>query len=241
MDLQRFDHSEGREESGWYRAALAGGLAFAFLMFTSVFVVGAPQPDLRGTGETLRAWAVGNHTALVLSSYLQLAADACFLFFLAGLYVALRRAEGGSGLLAHAALAGGIATITVSFVRLAGSVAFIYVAEGGSTPEVLRALDMLTTTTQGLLAFPQGVFWAAASLAMLRTRVVPRWIGILGAVGAVALFTSTGLAFDPESALGLVAFLAFPLFATWMLATTITLLRRAGAPRTAPQPQVATV
>lgn len=232
-------HNDDGARSLQYRLALVSGFAFAALMFVKGFLVTPAEPDLGGSADAIKDWLASSRIGFLSSIYLELAADAFFLVFLAGLYVALRRAEGGSGLLPLAAFGGGVATILASLARLGAELAFVRGDADGGAPEMLRALDTLARSLQEGLAFPQGVFWATASIAMLGTRLLPRWIGVLGTVGAVSLFVSTGTVFDPESLLGIFGFLVFPLFTIWMLATNITLLRRALAGEPAPQPQLA--
>lgn len=229
--------AEGR--SLRYRLALASGLAAALLMFVKGFFITTAEPDLGGSAGAIEGWLADNRIGFLSSIYLEFAGDAFFLVFLAGLYVALRRAEGGGGVLSLAAFSGGVGTILVSLARLGTELAFVRVAIDGGTPEMLRTLDTLVRSLQEGLAFPQGVFWATASIAMLGSRLLPRWIGVLGTVGAAGLFISTGAVFDPESPLGIFGFLVFPLFTIWMVATIITLLRRSLAGQPAPQPRLA--
>ncbi|MBX5445989.1 DUF4386 family protein [Sphaerobacter sp.] len=220
-----------------YRLALISGFAFGVLMFVKGFLFTPAEPDLGGSAQAIEDWLATSRIDWLISIYLEFAAGAFFLVFVAGLYVALRRAGDGSGLLALAAFGGGVATILVSIARLGVELAFVRVALDGGTPEMLRALGTVARSLQEGLAFPQGVFWATASIAILATRRLPRWIGILGAVGAVSLFVSTGTVFDPESPLGIFGFLVFPLFSIWMLATPVTLLRRSMTRQPAPQAQ----
>lgn len=229
-------HDESESFSLRYRLALMSGFAFGVLMFVKGFLFSPAEPDLGGSAEAIKDWLATSRIDYLISIYLELAAGAFFLVFVAGLYVALRRAEGGSGLLPLAAFGGGVATILVSLARLGVELAFVRVALDGGTPEMLRALNTLARSLQEGLAFPQGIFWATASIAILGTRL-PRWIGVLGAVGAVSLFISTGTVFDPENPLGIFGFLVFPLFAIWMLATPLTLLRRSVTRQPAPQAQ----
>ena len=206
--------------------ALLSGIAFTMLMFVAGFLVSPPRPDLDASSVAIQAWTRDNRGALLADRYLEAAADALFLVFLGGLYAALGRREGGGAPFASAALGAGVATIVVSLAKLGAGVAFVRLAAGGVAPDALRALHTLSSALQEMLAFPQGTFLLSASLAMLGGRALPRWVGVLGVVGAAALFLSTGTVFDPESPLGIAGFLVFPLFAVWMLATNIILLRR---------------
>lgn len=224
----------------WYRLALASGLAFAALMFAAGFVFSVPRIEWGGSGEAVRAWLEAHAGTSLVNSYLQAAAGACFIFFATGLYSALRRAEGGGTVLALASLAGGVATGVMGYVRLAHALALVRYGRAGGPADVLQALDISAYATQEMLAFTQGIFWLAASLAMVRTRVAPRWIGVLGLVGSAALFVSTATVLDEQHPLGIAGFVVFVLFTAWMLATTISLLLRSRTRRPAGQAQLVT-
>lgn len=74
----------------------------------------------------------------------------------------------------------------------------------------------------------------AAAVAILRTRVLPRWTGWLGAVAAVVSLVSILGFVEPD--LAMIGFLGFLLFALWVVTTSIAVLRGAPAAYSTPAP-----
>lgn len=64
---------------------------------------------------------------------------------------------------------------------------------------------------------------------ILRTAVLPRWIGWVGLAAGLSYVVSTaGYVFSTgQNPLDMLEFIAFVLFVTWMMATSIVLVRRA--------------
>lgn len=142
----------------------------------------------------------------------------------------LRHAEGERGWLSATALGAALVALAVKL----GSGTFIIAADA---TEVGPALDNTLTAANNaafmLSLAPLGVMVGAAAIVALQTGVLPRWLGMLSAVTALALIVNSTFVeadFGP----------AFLLFAVWTLATSVVLLRV--TPRTtatAPQPQPA--
>ncbi len=72
----------------------------------------------------------------------------------------------------------------------------------------------------------------AAAVAILRTRVLPRWTGWLGAVAAVVSLVAILGFVEPD--LAMIGFLGFLLSALWIVTTSIAMLRSARAANSAP-------
>ncbi len=238
--MRQHDPSIGEAPAAWRRVAAGSGLAFGGLMFAAGFLFELPRPDLSASSEAIQRWAQANQTAILTNRYLQLLAGLCFVVFAAGLYDAIRGARRGADLLGLVALAAAVATGVSGSVKIGADLAFLRLALDGGAPEVLRALKLLAAASQDILGFWQGLFWLAASLAILRTGVAPRWTAILGLVGTAALALSTATVIDPESPLGIAGFLVFFLFTAWMVATPVSLLLRSRTRRAAGEMRVAT-
>jgi hypothetical protein len=73
-----------------------------------------------------------------------------------------------------------------------------------------------------LTMYPLAVVAGAAAIVVLRTHVLPRWLGWLAAATAVALLAN-GFALDAEFGP------AFLLFLLWVVATSVVLLVRGSA------------
>ena len=92
----------------------------------------------------------------------------------------------------------------------------------------LAALFDLGTAIVYPTGFALVVSLTAPSLAILRTRTLPAWLGWFGlAVALVQLLAQLAIFTDPDtvSPLGVLTFIGFILLQMWVLATTIVLMR----------------
>ena len=210
------------------RAALLAGLGFTVAMGAGAFLIpGDPTPFLESGRSTqaVMEWVRAHHGALVTTRYLEGIAGDASVVFLGGF---LRRVRGEDDRLnpfAFTAALGGVLTIAVSFAKLAAGVTFVRLAEAGVSVDALQVTHELSLTLMDFLALAQALFWGAASLALLRSAVGPRWLAILGLVGSMARLVSTAQIFEPRHPLGAAGALVFPLFATWMISAPIVLSR----------------
>jgi hypothetical protein len=130
----------------------------------------------------------------------------------------LREAEGADGWLAPAALAGGITGIGLKLVSIVPELANhrAHIADGTQLHKALQAMADGTTV---LCLYPLAVFCAATAIVALKTRVLPRSLGVGAAMTAVALLVNGGFlnaSFVP----------ALLLFILWTLTTSVYLIRR---------------
>jgi hypothetical protein len=179
------------------RLAAACGIVFPITMFLAV-----------GNGNHFAPWrAVTATWALVL-----------FLPFLAYLYSLLRTAEDDGGWLATAALIGGLSGLVLKLASHAPELAIHreHIAKG---TQLYKALDNTAGAATLISLYPLAICCAAVAAIALRQRVLPRWVGILAAITALALAINAGFiyaSFVP----------AFLLFLLWTLVTGVVLLRR---------------
>ena len=146
-----------------------------------------------------------------------LAAIVLFVPFLAYLCSVLREAEGPSGWLSTAALAAGLAGITIKLVSLAPEIANRHLSHG--TP-AHRALQGIADAATVVSLYPLAVLLAAVAIVALRTGVLPRWLGFGAAATAIALAVNGSL-IDAKFVPALVLFLL------WTLIASVVLFRRA--------------
>jgi len=149
---------------------------------------------------------------------LALAGLALFVPFLGYLCSVLRDAEGEHGWLSGTALAAGIAGITLKLASIAPEIAIRRHDYDGAG--VHRALTGIADGATVLCLWPLGVFAGAVAILVLRTHVLPRWLGAMGGFTAVALIVNGSIinaGFVP----------ALLLFVAWVLALSIVLVRRA--------------
>jgi hypothetical protein len=223
-------------EDRWPIVGASFGIVAAVLLILSFLFTGSP-PGFHDSAAEVKAFVEDNHDELQVAVALGFAALVAFLWFLGSVFLRLREAEPLVRLSA-AALAGGVALAAAGLTGTAAEGAATYHASTLGADSVLALWDL---SVFGLLFFLAGftVLAAATGVLALRSNALPRPLGIysLGAacyvfvVGVIATFSETG-AFSPSNgALGVIAFLSF---LVWLVAMSLTLMRR---PRvTAPPP-----
>lgn len=178
-------------DSRWARWAPIGGLAFIVL-----FVVGMllySTPDVDNTPERIRSFYddKGNRAEQIIAGYLLVLSGVFFLWFLGSLRARLQEVEGGQGRLTSIMFASGIVFVAMlmsaaaCFMFVAGEITF---ADAPVDPEIERVLPdfgFAFLTVAG--AFAAIAMIDAASVLIIRTGVMPNWIGWLGFVVALAL------------------------------------------------------
>ncbi len=145
-----------------------------------------------------------------------------FVPFLGYLFAVLRQAEGGEGWLSATAFGAGLIAFTVKF---ASAPPVIVARGGGAGTQIEDTLIAMNNASFMITLLPLGVMVAAASAIVLKTRILPIWLGWAGAVTAVALLINSAFVdaeFGP----------AFLLFLLWTVLTSAIMTRRAGGART---------
>jgi hypothetical protein len=161
-----------------------------------------------------------------LGLVLEIAGFIAFLVFLAFLYRTLRRAEGPEASAGTVALGGGLLYLAIKVGSAAPVMAGSYRADA-LTPDLARTLDDLNGMAFVVSGLMFGLFCAAAALASVAHRVLPRWLGWFGVVsGVLAVVAGMVGMVDPDSYFPL-AFLAAT---TWTLMASVVLTVRLGRP-----------
>jgi hypothetical protein len=196
--------------------------AVAGVLFVVAFVVGQyVAPDLvypeEQVGGVQLTFYVNYENALLAQAILFGLASALLLVFVGGLRAFLARAEGQDPRLtpvvvAAGAVAAGLvllqAAIVVALTALRGNEVGVH-AQGSAW--AARALFYLEGAVRDMVLFPFAVFLAAVAVVLLRTRVLPGWLGWVGAglavlVGALAVGLPAGLDIAPlDQAIALLA------------------------------------
>jgi hypothetical protein len=144
-----------------------------------------------------------------------------FLPFLGYLYGVLRTAEGESGWLSATALGAGLVDLTIKL----GSIAPSFAAQQPGLPTPLHdALHKMNSVAFIVTLLPIGVMLAAVAIVILKTRVLPLWLGLFAALTAPACWVN-GMFLDAEFGP------AFLLFLLWLSLASIVLTLRAGKSR----------
>lgn len=181
----------------------------------------ADSPDSSDSNAKIIAWYAdhGHRIGIIIGAFILAFCGLFLLWFASGLRQRLRLAEGPEGRLANVALGGGLLLVALLWVGAAALAAIPAQQSFGGGPALSDA-DLgrfLPSVGFGsILLF--GMFGAialidATSIVIMRTGVLPRWLGWLGFVcGVVLLF---GVVFLPVIALPI-----------WLIAASIVLYRQ---------------
>ena len=160
--------------------------------------------------------STGSDSQIVI--VLELIAILLFLPFLGYLYSVLRRAEGEGAWLSPTAFGAGLVDLTIKL----GSIAPGFASRTeGLDPQLHQALEKMNSVAFIVTMLPLGVMMAAVAVVVLKTRVLPLWLGLMAAVTAPACLVN-GMFLDAEFGP------AFLLFLLWVVMASIVLTLRAG-------------
>jgi hypothetical protein len=210
--------------SRFERWAPVAGIAFVVLMVVgSMLVSNVPDPDA-SRAEIIDYLGDGSRQMNNIGAYLWVIGSLAFLWFLIRLRNDLRRAEGGSGTLSNLAFGAGVAFAAVWTISAATFASVAYAVTLRDAPvtdtDLIRVLPPLGRLE---LLFGGGFFGLTVLLAtaavVLRTGFLPRWLGGLGIVAAIALL------FD-------ITYLTIFPFWGWVFIASIVMLVRHRAPLT---------
>jgi hypothetical protein len=166
------------------------GLLFVLLMVPA-YVVGFPDAPTSTSGarEVLGYFGTSAGTFVLLNGTVQLLSTFFFLWFLGVLYGVLRRAEGVDGVLSTVVLAGGLLFITLSCVGYTVEIMHPAALERfvNFLPDSQRTFEALALSAW-LYHFCQvgdAVMISAASLVVLGSGILPRWLALVGFLAAL--------------------------------------------------------
>lgn len=137
--------------------------------------------------------------------------------FLAYLWVTIRKADPSGGWIAATAFGAGI---VATGVKLAGVLPAILVEQGDLAPPIAEAFTRFANLSFMVSMTPLGVMLAAVAAIVVRSKVLPVWLGWFAVVVSPLLVVN---GFDLRNEFGP----AFILFLAWTLTTAIVLLSRA--------------
>jgi Domain of unknown function (DUF4386) len=215
----------------------AVGRITAIAGITAVIVVIAGlatwgNPQYTDPVHITNSYYVGHRSEALLSVTLFLLLSLPVLVFGTGLRTLLRRREGEGDLLST--LTFGAAVANFVWLSLFGSVnAALALAAGQATPSAEKLLIALEFNVDQLNFLFMGALVGAASLSILLTRALPRWIGFVGAAAGILLLGSNVGMLDPTGQIGNVTNVGvigqFG-FLFWVLAVSVILIRRSTLP-----------
>lgn len=210
----------------WWRQGGLLGITFVAIWLV-VFIVRGEVLAYDEPVSELRAYWQDHGDRYLIAQYVVVIAGLTMLIpYMVALTTLLGRAEGEPRIWSRVSLIGGL--LFVAVVLAAGS------AWAALAVNVDRLSDDAVVTLmqldQGAYQAPPplfGLFIAAASVIIVRTRAMSRWLGFLGLPIAVGMFLYplSLLNVNPNNVFTLLYFLAYLAGQVWLLASAILMLR----------------
>jgi hypothetical protein len=181
--------------SRWERWGPVAGVVFVVLFIVGLTLNNIPSGDDSAAKITSFYNDGGDRAQVIISSYVLWLAGLFFLWFIASLRTRLFAVEGVPGRLSLIAFGGGLVFIAMlmaaaaAFASVAGAITFggedFGGAEGARYLPELGYPFLLVAAPIAAIALVD-----AASVLIVRTKMMPAWIGYFGFVAAVALLFS---------------------------------------------------
>ncbi|TCC02449.1 DUF4386 family protein [Kribbella soli] len=173
------------------------GLAFVVLALLGRFLPGNP-PTVDDSRSTIAAWLSDNRGMILTSALMWAAAGGLVIWFASAFAEAMRERDERSDV--HLALlAGSVLVGSAIFVNatVTGATAF---AIDGREVGLSMAMYELSAVMTTMIGFAAALPLAAAGLGVLRTHLMPNWLGYLALLAAVVSFAGSFGVFASDGA-----------------------------------------
>jgi MFS family permease len=202
----------------WERYGALAGLVFVVLVVIAAFIAGTP-PQPTDAPRKIHEFYRDHERALKAGVFLSGVGAVAFLWFLVSLWSRLREHR-----LAMMAVSGGVATIGFALVS-AAITSTTALRIGDLAPKQAKFFYSLQGIVIGMASFAIAALVAATSIAALRAKVFPAWLGWASAALALAwLVAGLGVASE-QSALFIYGFVILLVWLVWVLVISYFLLR----------------
>jgi hypothetical protein len=207
----------------WERYGALAGVVFLLLVLVGGFIGGAPPaPD--DSAREIREYFVDHDSALKTAGYLAGLSVFPFLIFLASLWSRVRSAGAETRRLATIVAGGGVIAAGLATVGTSVTTSTA-IRINEISPSAAKFYYLLASNLTSMIAFAAAALVGATSLAALRARVFPAWLGWAGAV-LTLVWLVAGVSVTTDSAgIGVLGFIAFLLWAVWILVICFFLYR----------------
>lgn len=212
----------------WWKVGGMFGVGFVILFIIGPIFLSGETPSRDDSIEDIRAYFTDDAELYLASEFIAgIAFSLFFLPYVVTLRWVLGSGEGWPPIWSWLTVIGGVLTFAFG---AAASVFWGALAISASNPEVddtaVRTLMELDTYAFTFWAFPLALFVGAASLVILRTGVLWRWLGAIGLISAVLLIISASWPIDgdEEGALAIGGFIGFPGVALFVLISSINMI-----------------
>ncbi|HEY7043326.1 MAG TPA: hypothetical protein VH419_06630 [Nocardioidaceae bacterium] len=210
----------------WWRQGGLLGIAFVFVWLVAVLVRGDPPAYDHPVGELRAYWHDHGDRYLVAQYVVVLAALTMLIPYMVAFTTLLGRAEGEPRIWSRISLIGGSLFVAVALAAQSAWAALAIDVDRLSDDAVVTLMQL----DQGAYQAPPplyGLFVAAASIVIVRTRAMSRWLGFMGlAIALGMLLYPLSLLFEnPDNVFTLLYFFAYLAGQAWLLTGAIFMLR----------------
>jgi len=221
----------------YWRVGGVCGILFLVLFIIGAIIQGDEAPMFDDPVEEIRAYWVDEGNSYLLGDYfIGLGFILFYVPFLSALRSLLGAAEGGMQMWSRVVFAGGILMLALAAAAGASwtTLAWGDVAENASD-ETIQTLMWLDVGATHFIPAGMAILALPAALVILRTKVLPIWLGGLTLIfGVLAVLSMLAiLSDDPDDSFG---WISFPAMGIWILVTSIVLVTKkdtSAAPTTA--------
>jgi hypothetical protein len=217
----------------WWRIGGAFGIGFVILFIAGIVAQG--DIPMRGDSiEEVRAYFQDDGDMYLVGDYLTgIAIVFLFLPYLVTLRWVLGSGEGWPPIWSWLTVVGGVTMVALGG---AGSMTFGTLALSADNPEIddssVRLLMEMNSYAFTLFAFGMALFVGSASLVILRTGVIWRWLAGLGLLAALLLVIGAAWPIDgdEEGAIAILGFIGAPATMLFIIISSINMIIRSEEP-----------
>jgi hypothetical protein len=213
----------------WWRVGGVFGIGFVILFIIGPILVTGETPSRGDSIEDIRAYFRDDGEIYLVGDYI---AGIAFIFFFLPYLVTLRwvlgSGEGWPPIWSWLTVVGGVSMLVIGGT---GAVGFGALAISEGNPEIIddASVRLLMETNAYAFTgfiFTMALFVASASLVVLRTGVLWRWLAALGFLAAILMVigASWPIDGDDEGALAVPGFIGPPLTLLWILLSSIKMI-----------------
>ncbi|MGE0058807.1 MAG: hypothetical protein AB7P33_14230 [Dehalococcoidia bacterium] len=212
-------------------ARMAGFLGIGFIVLFVASAIGQGEtPMSTDSADEIRSFFVDNRDQYLIADFITgIALVFFFLPFAACLRHVLAGAEGEPGVCSRLFFSGAILTLAIGAAGAAG-LGTLAMAAGDESINDSSLKLMMYASEYGFsgIGFGFALVAVSASIVMITTGVVAKWVGYVGvATAAINLVGATWIIDgDPEGVLCLISLIGFLAFGIWVLCTSVMLLRQ---------------
>jgi hypothetical protein len=167
-------------------------------------------------------WLAHHESAVIVQSYVRSLGALAFIFFAVAVADAIQQRVPARSQLPTLALVGGTLTGVLLLLPQAIAIATVTAVRNGAAGAAIKALAAIQEGALTISSLPAVALFAAAGIAMVKTRLTRPWLAYLTLAGVpLALLDSLTYDTGPFEPIGLVG---LGYFLIWTLATAVSLL-----------------